>query len=123
MLNSAGVKLGNVLATAAISAGAEVLAAIRRVMHEATLEVSAMVRSQQIAAPGLRKTHKRLPDNTQNKALGGLVHKSIRRQLFVFGFLPRTASTCASSASSMYCDKLQRPTVLWPVNCPYRKPS
>ena len=40
ILNSAGVKLGNVLATAAI----------RWVMHEATLEVSAMVRSPQIAA-------------------------------------------------------------------------
>src|SRR5262245_66313965 len=50
MLNSAGVKLGNVLATAAISAGAGVPAAIRQVMHEATLEVSAMVRSAQIAA-------------------------------------------------------------------------
>jgi hypothetical protein len=28
------------------------------------------------------------------------------RQFFVFGFLPRAASMCASSASSMYCDKL-----------------
>src|SRR5262252_6831880 len=43
MLNSAGVKLGNVLATAAIIAGAGVPTAIRRVMHEAMLEVSAMV--------------------------------------------------------------------------------
>jgi hypothetical protein len=66
-----------------------------------------MVRSANCRAPGRRKTLKRLPDNTQNKALGGLVHKSIRRQLFVFGFLPRTASMCASSASSMYCDKLR----------------
>ena len=84
MLNSAGVKLGSVLATAAISAGAGVPTAIGRVMHEAMLEVSAMVRSPQIAAlPGAAPTLKRLPDNAQNKTLGGLVHNSVRHRLFI----------------------------------------
>jgi hypothetical protein len=61
-----------------------------------------------IVTPRSEAAHdpKSFTDTMQTRRQRELQHKCVRRQLFVFGFLPRTASMCASSASSIYSARL-----------------